>query len=99
MHAVALPAWMVARVMIGAIMSGWKSIAGAPNDQDVQLWVQGRFGARALPYPCRLTADGWINSEFKLRLATSMKPEYWREWQNGPVGSSPQDHCPDPRFD
>jgi len=28
-----------------------------------------------------------------------MKPEYWREWQNGPVGSSPQDHCPDPRFD
>jgi hypothetical protein len=63
-------------------MNGWKSIASAPRDQDVQLWVEDRFGARALPYPCRLTAQGWVNSELNLDLATSVKLAYWREWSS-----------------
>lgn len=61
-------------------MNGWKPIASAPLDQDVELWVEDRFGARALPYPCRLTAQGWVNSELNLQLATSIRAAYWREW-------------------
>jgi hypothetical protein len=61
-------------------MSGWKSIASAPSDRDVQLWVQDRFGSRALPYPCRLTMQGWINSWMNIQLSPNVKPAYWREW-------------------
>ena len=61
-------------------MNGWKSIATAPIDRDVQLWVLDRFGPRALTYPCRLTAQGWLNSELSVRLAASITPTYWREW-------------------
>jgi len=61
-------------------MSGWKSIATAPFDQDVQLWVIDRFGARALGFACRRTDSGWINSDLKIALAVTIKPAYWREW-------------------
>ena len=61
-------------------MSSWKSIATAPFDQDVQLWVIDRFGARALAFRCRLTNQGWINSELKVVLATTIRPAYWRDW-------------------
>jgi hypothetical protein len=71
----------------GATMSGWKSIATAPFDQDVQLWVIDRFGARALAFPCRRTDKGWINSQLKVALAATIKPAYWREWP--PDGSGP----------
>ena len=70
-------------------MNGWKSIASAPRDQDVQLWVEDRFGARALPYPCRLTVEGWVNSELNVRLATTIKPAYWREWSSAADSTSP----------
>ena len=61
-------------------MSGWKSISTAPFDQDVQLWVIDRFGARALAFPCRLTNGRWINSELNIVLAATIKPTYWRDW-------------------
>ncbi|MFL5045254.1 MAG: hypothetical protein ACJ8DX_15005 [Xanthobacteraceae bacterium] len=70
-------------------MNGWKSIASAPRDQDVQLWVEDRFGARALPYACRLTVEGWVNSELKVRLANTIKPAYWREWSSAADSTSP----------
>jgi hypothetical protein len=70
-------------------MNGWKSIASAPLDQDVRLWVQDRFGARALPYPCRLTAQGWVNSELNLRLATTVRLTYWREWSTAADSTPP----------
>jgi hypothetical protein len=81
------PGWWL--TLTGATTNSWKSIASAPLDQDVQLWVQDRFGARALPYPCRLTAQGWVNSELKLRLATSIKLAYWREWSTAADIKSP----------
>jgi len=71
----------------GAAMNSWKSIATAPFDEDVQLWVIDRFGARALAFRCRLTDKGWVNSELEVALAVTIKPAYWREWP--PSGNDP----------
>jgi len=68
-------------------MNSWKSIATAPFDEDVQLWVIDRFGARALAFRCRLTDKGWVNSELEVALAVTIKPAYWREWP--PSGNDP----------
>jgi hypothetical protein len=87
--------WLTKRS--GATMDGWKSIATAPLDHDVQLWVIDRFGARALAYPCRLTDQGWINSELNVQLATSIRPAYWREWPVADIKlRDPGDMPPDP---
>jgi hypothetical protein len=42
----------------------WRSIDTAPVDEDVTLLVsEGRRGRwYRLPYPCRRTAAGWIDS-------------------------------------
>jgi len=74
-------------------MNEWKSVATAPFDQDVQLWVIDRFGARALAFRCRRTGNGWVNSELKVALAVTIKPAYWREW---PAVGSPNTDPPRP---
>jgi hypothetical protein len=61
-------------------MDGWNNIANAPIDRDVQLWVVDRFGSRALHFPCRMTASGWMNSKMKVVLASGVRPTYWRDW-------------------
>jgi hypothetical protein len=41
----------------------WRSIDTAPLDEDVTLLVrEGRGRRYRLPYPCRRTAVGWIDS-------------------------------------
>jgi hypothetical protein len=41
----------------------WRSIDTAPVDEDVTLLVgEGRGRRYRLPYPCRRTAAGWIDS-------------------------------------
>ena len=41
----------------------WRLIDTAPMDQDVTLLVtDGRGEPYCIPYPCKLTASGWVNS-------------------------------------
>jgi hypothetical protein len=41
----------------------WRSIDTAPVDEDVTLLVREGLGRRyRLPYPCRRTVVGWIDS-------------------------------------
>ena len=39
----------------------WHPASTAPFNRDVEVRVAGDRGARVLPFPCRQTADGWIN--------------------------------------
>jgi len=54
---------------------GWKQIASAPLDRDVQLVVtDGRGEPYRLEKPCRRTASGWVNSSKGTPLVVMRKP-------------------------
>lgn len=50
----------------------WKTIETAPHGVIAQVRVTDGCGSDySLPYPCKLTKDGWVN-------AASGKPSRWR---------------------
>jgi hypothetical protein len=56
---------------------GWNPIESAPLDVDVSLEVtDGQGSPYRLPYPCRLTAAGWITSSKGTPLAVT--PVKWK---------------------
>jgi hypothetical protein len=66
----------------------WRLIDTAPMDQDVTLLVtDGRGEPYCIPYPCKLTASGWLNSGKGL----SHRPA---RQQNAPVGREPAPSSP-----
>jgi hypothetical protein len=65
----------------------WKPIATAPFDRDLQLVVIDSAGVHALSFPCRGTADGWVNVKTG-RSLYNMRPTHWREWPPGPKPTS-----------
>jgi hypothetical protein len=58
---------------------GWKPIASAPFDRDLELAVIDYDGPHALVFACRRVLDGWINAETGMRI--DVRPSHWREWQ------------------
>ena len=59
---------------------GWRLIDTAPVDQDVMLLVtDGRGEPYPMPYPCKLTAAGWVSSGTPLAVT----PLQWRPY-DGP---------------
>jgi hypothetical protein len=55
----------------------WRLIDTAPMDQDVTLLVtDGRGEPYCIPYPCKLTASGWVNSGKGTPLAVT--PLQWK---------------------
>jgi len=60
----------------------WRLIDTAPVDQDVMLLVtDGRGEPYPMPYPCKLTAAGWVSSGKGTPLAVT--PLQWRPY-DGP---------------
>jgi hypothetical protein len=58
---------------------GWNPIESAPFDEDVTLQVtDGRGGPYRIPYPCKRTASGWVNSSKGTPLAVT--PVKWKPY-------------------
>lgn len=54
----------------------WKQIDTAPVGVPLRLIVADRSGYHALPYPCRLTAAGWVNA--CTGAALTVRPTHWQ---------------------
>jgi hypothetical protein len=55
----------------------WNSIETAPTGVAVQVRVtDGSSDEYLLPYPCKLTPDGWVNAATGSPLA--VRPTYWK---------------------
>jgi hypothetical protein len=64
------------RLFAGA--AGWHPPSTAPFNRDVEARVAGERGARVLPFPCRQTANGWINADLGVRVELELLA--WRPW-------------------
>jgi hypothetical protein len=58
--------------------SSWHPASTAPFNRAVEVRVGGDRGARVLPFPCRQTADGWINADLGVRVELELLA--WRPW-------------------
>lgn len=56
----------------------WHPISTAPFNRDLEVCVIERDRYCALPYPCRQTRNGWINSDLDVRV--KVEPAKWRGW-------------------
>ncbi len=56
----------------------WHPVATAPFDRDLEIRIRDEDGVRVAPFPCRQTAQGWVNADLDVR-ARLMAVE-WRPW-------------------
>jgi hypothetical protein len=56
----------------------WRLISTAPYNRDIELRTANRDETFCLPFPCRHTNDGWMNSDLGTRV--SVEPMHWRAW-------------------
>jgi hypothetical protein len=56
----------------------WQAVAVVPKDRDVEVAVIDRDGEHPIVFPCRRTADGWIDAVSRRRL--DIRPTHWRPW-------------------
>jgi hypothetical protein len=57
----------------------WKNAETAPEGATAQVLVTDGAGPDyLLPYPCTLTADGWVNAASGKPLA--VRPTYWKPY-------------------
>jgi hypothetical protein len=56
----------------------WHPVTTAPFNRDLELRLAGHRG-RVLPFPCRNTRDGWMNSDLKVRI--DLPTVEWRCWR------------------
>jgi hypothetical protein len=72
----------------------WKKSETAPEGVIAQVRVTDGCGSDyLLPYPCKLTKDGWVNAASGKLLA--VRPTYWKLYvetlsRKKPRGRSPQ---------
>ena len=67
----------------------WLPIDTAPWEVDVTLLVtDGRGEPYRIPYPCKLTAAGWVNSPKGLLLEVT--PMNWKPYLPAKSGPSPR---------
>jgi hypothetical protein len=57
----------------------WHPATTAPFNQDLELRLAGHRRHYRLPFPCRNTRDGWMNSDLKVRI--DLPPVEWRSWR------------------
>src|SRR5260370_36794134 len=62
-------------------MQNWHCISTAPFNRDLQLCVLEGNRKYLVPFPCRLTRNGWLNSDLDVRL--DLNPIEWRCWPEG----------------
>jgi hypothetical protein len=55
----------------------WRLISTAPFNRDLELRAASGLGL-CLPFPCRQTRSGWVNSDLGTRVA--VEPTHWRVW-------------------
>jgi hypothetical protein len=67
-------------------MAEWLPIDTAPFEVDVSVEAEDVHGTYVLTFPCRLTEEGWINSQTGARLA--VKPTHWQVYT--PRNSAPR---------
>ena len=77
-HSLTVPRLMSIRSSTDVI--GWRSIATAPFNRDLQLAVLGSAGASPLVFPCRRVLRGWLKSE--TNAPVEIYPTHWREWRD-----------------
>jgi hypothetical protein len=65
-----------------AVLHDWQPISTAPFEHDLQLSVIEQGEVHALAFPCRRTANGWMDAA--TRKPVSVDPTHWREWPNRP---------------
>jgi hypothetical protein len=66
-------------------MPEWQAIDTAPFEVDVTVQAQDYVGTYMLTFPCRLTDEGWINSQTGARLAVHLTR--WQAYE--PLNSQP----------
>ena len=59
-------------------MTDWNPISEFPTDCPLWLCVIGQAGERSLGFPCRWTANGWVNAVTGTRV--SFDPTHWQHW-------------------
>jgi hypothetical protein len=81
------------RGVLGRILSSvdgkrnWHSISTAPFNQDLELMVLDHDKNFVIPFPCRQTTRGWIDSD--LDVCLNLNPTTWRLWAGGHPGAIP----------
>jgi hypothetical protein len=56
----------------------WHPISTAPFNHDLEVRVADDHAVRVIPFPCRQTTDGWINTDLGVHI--DMEPSEWRDW-------------------
>jgi hypothetical protein len=57
----------------------WHPVTTAPFNRDLELRLAGHRERSVLPFPCRNTRDGWMNSDLKVRI--DLPTVEWRCWR------------------
>jgi hypothetical protein len=60
-------------------MSGWKPIATAPMDVELELCAYDSEEYHALVFPCRRNGVGW--SDVRANRMAPISPTHWRLWE------------------
>jgi hypothetical protein len=55
----------------------WRPISTAPDDKEVEVQVNDRFGFYCLTFPVRRTGSGWVNA--KTNSTLEVQPTHWRD--------------------
>lgn len=56
----------------------WNIADTAPFDRDLELAVIDAVGTHVLVFPCRRTAEGWVNA--RTGRPVEVRPTHWRDW-------------------
>jgi hypothetical protein len=59
-------------------MAEWNPISEFPSDGPLWLCVIDDGGARSLGFPCRWTAQGWVNAVTSTKVP--FHPTHWQPW-------------------
>jgi hypothetical protein len=58
----------------------WLPVSIAPLDADLEVAVIDKGQVHALVFPCRRSADGWVDAAGGRRL--DIAPTHWRKWRD-----------------
>src|ERR1019366_7430782 len=81
----ALPSFWGERFWLQKVsqMSGWKPIATAAMDVELELCAYDSEEYHALVFPCRRNGVGW--SDVRANRMVPIRPTHWRLWSREPA--------------
>lgn len=59
----------------------WHAVSTAPFNRDVEARLVDGNEIGIAPFPCRPTADGWMNTDLGVRM--ELDAVAWRPWLGG----------------